>query len=263
MQPQKPPKLLEQVRQLMRLRHMSLATEKAYVFWIRRFILFHGKRHPKDMGEDEVTAFLSDLATRQKVSASTQNQALSALLFLYRHVIGHDLGRLPAVRARRKRRIPVVLTRQEVAGLFDHLESMHHLIATLLYGSGLRLMEGLRLRVKDIDFGYDQITVRDGKGAKDRMTMLPSQAKKALHEQLRDTRKLHQEDLREGYGDVELPYSLARKYPNASREWCWQFVFPASNRSRDPRGSEIRRHHIHPTAVQRAVKKAVRGRRYP
>jgi integrase len=145
-----------------------------------------------------------------------------------------------------------------VLRLFDHLEGVHHLIATLLYGSGLRLMEGLRLRVKDLDFGYDQITVRDGKGAKDRVTMLPSQAKDGLRHQLRHTRELHQMDLREGYGGVELPYALARKYPNASREWCWQFVFPANNRSRDPRGSEIRRHHIHPTAVQRAVKNAVR-----
>jgi integron integrase len=224
-----------------------------------QFIYFHGKRHPKEMGEDEVTAFLTDLATRQKVSASTQNQALSALLFLYRHVIGRDLGRLPAVRARRKRRLPVVLTRQEVAGVFGHLEGVHHLIATLLYGSGLRLMEGLWLRVKDIDFGYDQITVRDGKGAKDRMTMLPGPVKDALREQLRTARELHQMDLRQGHGSVELPYALARKYPNASREWGWQFAFPANSRSRDPRGTEIRRHHIHPTAVQRAVKRAVRA----
>ena len=257
--PQQQPKLLDQVRQAMRLRHLSLATEKIYVHWIRRYILFHRKRHPKDMGEDEVTAFLTDLATRRQVSASTQNQALCALLFLYRHVIGRDLGRLPAVRARRRRKLPVVLSREEIRRLLDQLRGVHRLIATLLYGSGLRLMEGLRLRVKDLDFDYEQITVRDGKGAKDRVTMLPSHATAPLREQLSKAREVHRLDLRQGYGRVQLPYALARKYPNAPREWCWQFVFPADRRCIDPRGGEVRRHHIHPTAIQRAVKKAVRG----
>ena len=257
--PAKKPRLMTQVRQVMRLRHMSRATEKAYVSWIRRYIFFHGKRHPEELAEDEVTAFLTDLATRRKVSESTQNQALCALIFLYRHVLDRELGRLPAVRARRKRKLPVVLSREEVSDLLIKLDGPYRLIATLLYGSGLRLMECLRLRVKDVDPAYKQITVRDGKGAKDRVTMLPEQAIAALQKQLSAAKRLHRKDLREGYGRVHLPYALERKYPNAAAEWCWQWVFPATRRFVNRHTRMQGRHHLHESAVQRAMKTAVRA----
>ena len=252
------PRLLDRVRTAIRTLHLSLRTEKAYLNWIRRFILFHGKRHPSAMGALEVTAFLSHLAEKKEVSSSTQNQALSAILFLYRHVLEQELGEFKGlVRARRTRRLPLVLSREEVKRVLDQMEGTLGLIASLLYGSGLRLMECLRLRVKDLDFSCHQITVREGKGSKDRMTMLPARLEPALVEHLKGVKALHAKDLREGFGRVALPNALSRKYPGASREWAWQFVFPAPEHSRDPRTGEWRRHHLHERIVQRAFKAAV------
>lgn len=254
------PKLLEQVRQQIRVRHLSRRTEKAYVHWIRRFILFHGKRHPDEMAEAEISAFLSHLATERRVSASTQNQALSAVLFLYRHVLERELGEFEGlVRARRRKKLPVVLSPQEVERVLIQMTGVYRLVAGLLYGSGLRLLEGLRLRVKDVDFEYGQIQVRDGKGGKDRLTMLPERLATDLTEHLKSVRRLHDSDLREGFGKVTLPTALARKYPAADREWCWQWVFPAPNRYRDRVTGEERRHHVHERSVQRAFKQAVRA----
>jgi integron integrase len=211
------------------------------------------------MGDSEINAFLTHLAVERQVSPSTQTQALCALLFLYRHVLGRDVGELELIRARRRRHLPVVLTRDEVASVLRHLNGPEHLFLSLLYGTGLRLVEGLRLRVKDLDLEYDQITVRDGKGAKDRVTMLPSTLKARLVEQLEVVKKLHERDLQEGFGEVHLPYALARKYPSAGREWGWQFVFPARERSRDPRTDHLRRHHFHERPIQRAFHDAVRA----
>ena len=258
MKPRKP-KLLEQVRQQIRVRHLSRKTEKAYLHWIRRFVLFHGKRHPDEMAEPEVNAFLSHLAVKGNVSASTQNQALSALLFLYRHVLKRELGEFEdLVRARRKKKLPVVLSPQEVRQILERMMGIHRLIVSLLYGTGLRLLEGLRLRIKDLDFEYGQIQVRDGKGGKDRLTMLPERLAPELVEHLKKVRRLHDRDLRRGFGNVQLPAALARKYPRAGREWCWQWVFPAPNRYTDPSSREERRHHVHERSVQRAFKRAVR-----
>jgi integron integrase len=257
-QPQ-PPRLLDQVRQSIRLKHFSLKTEKSYVYYIRDFILFHSKRHPKEMGVDEIRAYLSHLATDRNVAASTQTVALSALLFLYRQVLQVELPYIDEIeRAKRPERVPVVLTRSEVKQILTHLDGVEHLVVSLLYGSGMRLMEGLRLRVKDIDFEYQQITVRDGKGSKDRITMLPNFCIEPLRHQLRKAKSLHQQDLAMGYGAVELPYALERKYPNANREWGWQFVFPSWKRSIDPRTQIVRRHHLYEQSVQRAVKHAIR-----
>jgi len=252
------PKLLDQARQQIRVRHLARRTEKTYVGWIRRYILFHGKRHPKEMGEVEVNAFLTHLAVDRGVSASTQNQALNAILFLYRHVLGRDLGLLgDVVRAKRTRKLPVVLSGEEVARLLDRLEGVPRIVATLLYGSGLRLMECLRLRVKDLDFAYHQITVRDAKGQKNRITMMPGRLEDDLKEHLVRVQRLHQRDLGQGYGCVELPDALARKYPRAPTEWPWQFVFPARTRYTDSKTGIVHRHHLHPSAIQRAVKQAV------
>ncbi|MBA2434377.1 MAG: integron integrase [Chthoniobacterales bacterium] len=256
----KPKKLLEQVCDVMRLRHYSLRTERCYCDWITRFILFHGKRHPREMAEAEVTAFLTHLARDRNVAASTQNQALSALLFLYKEVLKSEIGWLAGVeRATKPKRLPVVLTRDEVHKIFHHLHGTPRLMAGLLYGSGLRLMECVRLRVKDLDFGYARITVRDGKGAKDRVTMLPLNLAAGLERHLQKMKAQHEEDVEEGFGSVYLPGALARKYPNAAREWAWQWVFPSSRLSRDPRGGERRRHHIDENVLQVAVKKAVRA----
>ena len=257
--PRREAKLLDRVRDEIRVRHLARRTEKTYLHWIRRYILFHRKRHPAEMGEAEVNAFLTDLAVRGGVSASTQTQALCALLFLYRHVLGRDLGHLEdLVRARRRRRLPVVLTREEVRQALFHLEEDERLFLTLLYGTGLRLLEGLRLRVKDIDFAARQITVRDGKGGKDRVTMLPATVGEPLARHLEQVRALHAKDLAEGFGRVELPHALARKYPNADAEWGWQFAFPAPERWRDAATGMSRRHHLHERTVQRAFKQAVR-----
>lgn len=255
-----PPRLLDRVRIEIRTRHYSRKTEKAYVGWIRRFVLHHDKRHPAEMGEAEVTAFLSDLATRGRVSASTQNQALSAILFLYQAVLKQELPWMEGiVRAKRPVHVPVVLTRGEVRAILDLLDGTPHLAASLMYGSGLRLMECLRLRVKDVDFDRNEITVRDGKGQKDRVTMLPSALRQPLIEQLERARLQHRADRVRGWGAVELPYALARKYPNEATQWPWQWVFPATRHYRSADTGEIRRHHLHETVLQRAVKEAVRA----
>lgn len=258
---QRQPKLLDQVRQRARAENLSHSTEKSYISWIKRFILFHGKRHPKDMAEAEINAFLTHLAVDRNVSASTQNQALSALLFLYRKILEKKLGDLEGlIRAKRKRRVPVVLTPQEVQRVFAAVKKEKDLlIFQLLYGTGMRLMEGLRLRVKDIDFSYNQITIRDGKGRKDRVTMLPELVKPNLDQHLEATQIEHKRDLKKGFGKVYLPYALARKYPSAPTEWGWQYVFPAPTLSRDPRSGEVRRHHLHERMLQRSFKRAVRA----
>ncbi len=253
------PRLLDALRARVRRLGLALRTEEAYVGWVRRFILFHGKRHPRDMGAREVEAFLSDLATRGNVAASTQNQALSALLFLYREVLGQDLPWMDEIRrARKPARLPVVLTREEVALLLDQMSGITWLMASLLYGAGLRLMECMRLRVKDVDFVRREITVRHGKGGKDRRTMLPAAVVDALQGQLVEARRVHERDLEAGFGSVWLPHALERKHTQAAREWAWQYVFPARLRSVDPRSGVERRHHLDETVLQRAVKAAVR-----
>src|SRR5262245_5316609 len=258
------PKLLDQVRAVARMKHLSLKTEKAYVRQIKRFIFFHGKRHPNEMREEEIRAYLSHLAVQREVAASTQNVALAALLFLYRDVLKIKLERIADIeRARRPSRIPVVFTKEEVNQILKHLSGVHFLIGGLMYGSGLRLMECLRLRVKDIDFSYNQVWVKHGKGAKDRVTPLPATLKEPLRKHLLRVKLLHQQDLQEGFGNVELPYALERKLPNADREWIWQYVFPATKRSIDPRSGIERRHHLHDSSIQKAVQTAVRKARIP
>jgi integron integrase len=253
------PKLLDQVRNVIRVKHFSLSTERAYVSWIRRFILFNQKKHPTEMAEPEIRRFISYLAVDAKVSASTQTVALSALLFLYREVLKRDLPFIDHIeRAKPSKTLPVVFTRSEVQAVLARVEGTHHLIASLLYGAGLRLMEAVRLRVKDIDFERAEITVREGKGAKDRVTMLPRSVIRSLQIHLKRVRVLHQTDLKAGFGRVQLPFALARKYPEAAREWGWQYVFPSVKLSRDPRSGEQRRHHVHAEQTQRAVKNAIR-----
>ena len=250
---------LNRVREVIRTRHYSIRTEQSYVHWVKRFILFHGKRHPNELGETEVAAFLTHLAVNRQVSPSTQNQALNALVFLYRYVLDRPLGDiLDAVRAKRPERLPVILTKAEVRQLFAHLDGPHWLPACLLYGSGLRLMECLRLRVKDLDFDHRAITVRCGKGGKDRVVTLPDPCIEPLKQQLALVRQLHSRDLQDGFGAVWLPHALARKYPRAASEFAWQYVFPASKRSVDPRSGVTRRHHLDETCLQRAIKLAVR-----
>ncbi|WP_252270991.1 integron integrase [Pseudomonas subflava] len=253
------PKLLDQVREQIRLRHYSIRTETVYLEWVKRFIRFHKYRHPQEMGAAEVEAFLSDLAVRRDVSASTQNQALSAILFLYKQVLQVELPWMDGViRARRPQRLPVVLTREEVASVLAQLDGTLWLVASLLYGSGMRLMEVLRLRVKDVEFARCEILIRDGKGQKDRVTMLPRKLVAPLQLHLERVRALHAQDLQEGFGRANLPHALARKYPNAAAEWAWQFVFPSVNRSADPRSGGIFRHHLHEKTIQRAIRNAVR-----
>lgn len=248
------------MRDAIRVKHYSMRTEEAYVNWIKRFIFFHEKRHPLHMGEHEVSKFLSHLAVEGKVSASTQNQALSAILFLYQEVLKQELGWINnAKRAKKSSHLPVVFTKEEAKAVLLRVEGTKWLMASLLYGAGLRLMECLGLRVKDIDFSYSQITVRDGKGGKDRLTMLPESLKEPLKKHLEKVRILHEQDLKEGFGNVYLPFALAKKYPNAEREFAWQYVFPASNRSIDPRSGIERRHHVYETVLQKAVKAAVRA----
>jgi integron integrase len=252
-------RLVDRLREAIRSRHYSRRTEKAYWYWIRYFIFFHGKRHPAEMGAAEVTVFLSWLATERNVAAATQNQALSALLFLYQQVLGQKLPWLDEiVRAQRPVRLPVVLSEGEVRRLLEQLDGGPRLMAGLLYGAGLRQIECLSLRVKDLDFAYRQILVRDGKGAKDRVTMLPENLVQPLQRHLGKVRALHQLDRKQGYGEVRLPYALARKYPRAGYEWGWQFVFPSASRSRDPDGGAVRRHHVHPDTLGKAVKRAAR-----
>jgi integron integrase len=254
------PRLLDRVRDKLRIKHYSIRTEEAYLDWIRRFIRYHGRRHPNGMGASEVEAFLTHLAVARRVSASTQNQAKCAILFLYRQVLEIELPWLEnIVQARVPRRLPVVLTRAEVAALLGKLHGVHWLIAGLLYGSGMRVMECLRLRVKDVEFTKRQIIVRDGKGFKDRVTMLPSSLITPLQTHLMKVRALHKEDLRAGYGTVYLPYALERKYPNAAREWGWQYIFPSVKLSLDPRSGVRRRHHLDEKGIQRAIRQAARA----
>ena len=251
------PRLLDQVRARIRLKHYSLRTEQAYVGWIRRFILASGKRHPRDMGVVEVEGFLSSLATDGNVAAGTQNQALAALLFLYREVLSIELPWMETVvRAKRSQRVPVVLSRDEVKRLLAMMDGRFGLMASLLYGTGMRLMECVRLRVKDVDFERNQIAVRDGKGGKDRHVPLPQRLLEPLRTQLQRVQLLHQQDLQAGFGAVWLPHALARKYPSAPREFGWQYVFPSDRLSLDPRGGEQRRHHLDEGGLQRAVRSA-------
>ena len=253
------PKLLDQVRQAIRTRHYSYMTEKAYVGWIKRFIFFHNKRHPAEMAEAEIAQFLSSLASDSHVSASTQNQALNALLFLYHEVLEKEIGYIAGVvRAKRPSRLPVVLTRQEIKTILSLLCGTDWIMATLLYGAGLRLMECMRLRVKDIDFSSNQITVRSGKGDKDRPTMLPASVKESLRKHLEWVRTRYKSDLESGFDGVSLPYALERKYPNAAREWGWQWVFPASKLYVDRVTGAKKKHHLHESVLQKAVKDAVR-----
>lgn len=251
------PRLLDQVRARCRVRHLSVRTERAYVGWIRRFILANGKRHPREMGGPEVEAFLTGLATRHQVAAGTQNQALAALLFLYRDVLGIELPWMDAVvRAKRPRRAPVVLSVEEVQRLLLAMEGRPALLASLLYGTGMRLMEAMRLRIKDVDFAQRQIVVREGKGGKDRHVPLPGRLVAGLHDEITRALHLHAVDLAAGQGAVWLPDALARKYPGAAREPGWQYVFPARQQSRDPREGVWRRHHLDESVLQRAIRTA-------
>lgn len=254
------PKLLDQVREAIRLRHYSVRTEEAYVNYAKRFILFHNKRHPCEMGVVEIREFLSHLAVEGNVAASTQNVALAALLFLYKQVLKIELPLIDGVeRAKKPVRVPTVLTMDEVKTVLHQMTGVHHLMASLLYGAGLRVMECVRLRVKDVDFGYMQITVRDGKGEKDRRTVLPQPVVEALQLHLARVRLQHEADLRNGIGAVYLPYALDRKYLNAATSWEWQYVFPANRISRDPRSERTGRHHISEDRLQAALRTAVQS----
>jgi len=253
-----PPPLLQRVRDAIRVRHYSIRTEEAYVHWVRRFVLFHGKRHPAEMGEVEVRAFLTDLALQHDVAASTQNQALNALVFLYRQVLEMPLGDLgDVVRAKRPQRLPVVLSLEEVGRVLRALQGIYWLIGCLQYGSGLRLLESVRLRVKDLDFGHRAIVVRDGKGAKDRIVTLPDELIVPLRRHLTGRQTTFERDCDAGFGGVFLPHALARKYPNAATDWGWQYVFPAVHLSIDPRSGAKRRHHIDESSMQKAMRAAV------
>lgn len=255
--PPKAPKLMVQVRDALRVRHYSLRTERSYLHWVRRYIHFHGTRHPATLGAPEVAAFLSHLAVDRSVSASTQNQAKAALLFLYRHVLAVELSWLDEViQAKPSRRLPVVLTTREVVALLGELSGTTWLVVALLYGTGMRVLEGLRLRVKDIEFERREIVVREGKGGKDRVTVLPENLMLLLRDQLIAAKRLHDRDLAEGFGEVWLPDALAVKYPRAARSWGWQYVFPSTVRSVDPRSGVQRRHHLQPDTIQKAVRGA-------
>ena len=254
--------LLDNVRNVMRVRHYSYQTEKTYIHWIKQYIYFHKITHPKDIGAAEVEAFLTHLAVERTVAASTQNQALAAILFLYRAVLKTDLPWLDKFTpAKKSERVPVVLTKEEAKLIIDQLSGTNWLIANLLYGSGLRLIEALRLRVKDLDFGYRQVVVRDGKGGKDRFTVLPNILIEPLQKQLLSAQKLHELDLRHGLGRVEMPFALARKYPNAETERAWQYVFPSKSLSKNPRTGATGRHHVSPSSLQKPFKEILRKSR--
>ena len=256
--------LIDEMRDALHSRHYSRRTEQAYCLWVRRFIRFHGMRHPGEMGEREINEFLTHLAVEQHVSSSTQTQALSALLFLYRYVLGREVGDLGGVvRARKPQRVPVVMTRGEVQAVLAELEGDRWLMAALMYGAGLRLSECLHLRVQDIDFARGEITVRNGKGAKDRVTMLPDSLRGPLNDQLCRARVVHRADLAEGWGRVVLPDALDRKYPSAAAEWRWQWVFPQERRWTDPKSRAQGRHHVHSTLIQRSFREAVRRAAVP
>jgi len=251
-------KLLDQMRDALHTQHYSYRTENTYVEWAKRFVLFHKKRHPRDMGTPEVEAFITHLATERHVAASTQNQALSAILFLYREVLRQPLENVTAVRPQKPERLPTVLAKSEALRVINALTGVHQLMAKILYGSGLRLVECIRLRVKDIDFAQHCLMVCDGKGEKDRLTMLPESLIVPLKEHLARVQQIHQQDIRDGYGAVYLPYALENKYPNANREWAWQYVFPAKSLSSDPRSTLMRRHHADESGLQKAVRAAAR-----
>lgn len=253
-------KLLDRARDRIRVKQYSIRTEQSYLHWMKEFILFHNKRHPAEMGVPEVEAYLTYLAVERTVAPSTQNVAMQAILFLYREVLGVELAGIKALRAQKDKRLPVVLTKAEVQTVLEHLKDpIFRLQAKLLYGSGMRLLECLRLRVKDLDFGQNHIVVRDTKGNEDRVTLLPEQLKPILQEHLRHVKALHQADLQAGFGAVWLPAALARKYPNADKEWGWQYVFPAAKLSVDPRSGATRRHHADDSNLQRAVRTAVKA----
>lgn len=255
-----PRKLLDRVRDTIRVKHYSYQTEKSYVQWIRRYILFHNKRHPSDMDGEEVNAFLTYLAVTENVAASTQNQALSAILFLYREVLQQELNlNLDAVRAKRPHYLPTVLTVEETLEILKNLTGVYQIVAKLLYSSGLRLNEALQLRVKDIDFAQQQIIVRDGKGMESRVTMLPKNVAEQLKEHLQQVKRTHQQDLARGSGETLLPFALQKKYPNAAKEWIWQYVFPSDRIAKDPRSELMCRYHIHESGMQKSIKQAVRS----
>ncbi len=260
----KPKKLLDRVRDVLRAKHYSYRTEQSYVDWIKRFIIFHGRRHPQELGTEEVETYIAYLANQRKVSASTQNQALSAISFMYKYVLKTEMA-LPfaSIRANRPKRLPTVLSHQEALAVISRMSGVPQVVAKLLYGSGLRITECLRLRVKDLDFANSQIFVRDGKGENDRVTILPEALIPVLKKQLEAVQVLHQTDLREGFGEVSLPYALAKKYPNAPKEFGWQFIFPASNRSIDPYSRRTRRHHLDVSVIQKAVRNAARLAKIP
>jgi len=250
--------LLERLRQAVRVRNYSYRTEQAYLYWVEKFLRYYHHKHPAEMGTSQISRYLNHLAVQLNLAASSQNQALSALLFLYREVLGIELNWMNTlVWAKKPKKIPTVFTRQEVQQVLSQLHGTKWLMASLLYGAGLRLMECLRLRVKDVDFGFQQIIVRDGKGQQDRITILPEKLIIPLQEQIAAVKKLHDADLQEGFGEVFLPYALDRKYPNANRELRWQFVFPSEVRSQDPRSGRERRHHLHPSILQEAVRETV------
>jgi integron integrase len=254
----KKPKLLTQLSQAMRSRHYSRKTEATYIHWVKRFIFFHHVRHPQEMAEPEINAFLTNLAVKEHVSSSTQNQALCAIIFLYKYVLDRKIGDLgEVIRARQSRHVPVVMTKDEVKAVVSHLLGDKKLMVSLMYGAGLRLMECLRLRVQDIDFSRNEITVRDGKGAKDRISMLPESLKEPLRQHLVKTKSVHESDIKDGWGYVLMPYALDRKYPNAPRDWRWQWVFPQEKRWKNTKTGEQGRHHVHETLLQKAVKEAV------
>jgi integron integrase len=256
----KKPRLLDQVRQVIRVKHYSLRTEESYISWIKRFIFFHNKKHPIEMGEKEIGQFITHLAKNGRVSASTQNQALCAIVFLYKNVLHKDLNNTISIYwSKRPKKLPVVLSKSEIAEVLKNLKDTHWLIGMLLYGAGLRLSETLQLRVKDIDFSYNQIFVRDSKGEKDRITMLPQKVIPSLKKHLNKVEKIHLEDLKNGYGSVYLPNALERKYPNAKYEFGWQYIFPATRISIDPVSGALRRHHLYDTVIQKAVKQAIRN----
>jgi len=254
------PRLMDQVRDVLRVHHYSLRTEQSYTHWIKRFILFHGKRHPREMGKNEIAAFLTHLAVQKDVSPSTQNQALSAILFLYKKVLNIEPDWIEGVvRAKRPKRLPVVLKRDVVMKLLNQLSGTKKLLAFLIYGSGLRLMEAARLRVKDMDFDYGQLIIRAGKGDKDRVTILPDSLREPLKKQFELARRYYELDRQEASPGVELPHAIERKYPNAGKEWPWFWVFPAKNRSTDPRTQIVRRHHVYEKTLQRSIKQAARN----
>ena len=252
--------LLDVVRETLRLKHYSYRTEVSYINWIKRYLAFHNRQHPRDLGNAEIEAFLTYLAVEQQVAASTQNQALSALLFLYRDVLKLKLDiEVNAIRAKPSRYLPTVLTKSETTAIICQLSGVYHLVVQLLYGSGLRQTECLQLRVKDVDFGQHQLVIRDAKGHEGRVTMLPDSAVEALKEHLQRVKRLHQQDLVQGFGSVYLPLALERKYVSADREWVWQYVFPSDRRSQDPRSGTVRRHHLDPSGLQKAIKRATRA----